>query len=364
MPKRRSWRHLEAGRAEAARPSPADPNKVIAENPRLQALMKQRQKIEQRMAELTGTQPSGAHAAQDTARDNARFPITSLGERRAADRQWADARAVAAQKRQAERAAGNRHPGSDWNQQRDGQLAGALGQALARRDDAAATDERLDKRVSDAREKAKQAKAVEAALSGDDSQLMAMAEEKAASAQNSSDIDGFNRPAAGGDDMFNRPAPAVDDSAAMDVSNADFGAERDLMRDQQSLRRPPGNDDHRPGNRDKPDALLDKALVSRAEKAMAKAGAIKREKEKAEAKWIAARESQTGSKAMVDDFQRRTRNILAVEVGSLEDFISRSDKHRLAALNRLREKRQQDQQDEERRKRALENKKRKEQENA
>lgn len=162
----RTWRDLQRGQksgpvasAAPAQPARREPKAVLAELPKLDSLLQQRQDLERRMQTLT----AGTDGLRD-ARDAVRFPVQGLPERRAEYRRWESAhdrdRRLAQENAQAARAGDAAPPETPqarlarWFRERDARNASALDNARDRSGDQGALAERLDGRTAGARQQA------------------------------------------------------------------------------------------------------------------------------------------------------------------------------------------------------------------
>lgn len=153
----RSWRDLE--RKIPAPEQPPEPARtpaqaVLHEAPQLDALLRQRAELEERMQTLI----AGTDGHRD-ARDAVRFPVTGLPERRAEYRRWETAhdrdRPRTAQSQPAVARAPSPHEQiARWFARRDAQNARSADGARDRHADAQATQQRLDARTDHARHQA------------------------------------------------------------------------------------------------------------------------------------------------------------------------------------------------------------------
>ena len=151
---RKTWRDLarqQAGSDRASAAVPADLGTIAEQIPALQSLLEKRKALESRMQSLGASAPAAAPSTDP------RFPVASMAERRAELERWtrqheqrttSPLAALDQRPRQAAR--------DGWQQLRDSQLGQAVERArgvLAQKQNLM---QRLDQRVSDARNKAQE----------------------------------------------------------------------------------------------------------------------------------------------------------------------------------------------------------------
>jgi hypothetical protein len=152
------------GAPAAPAPGPAALLDVAATNPDLKRLLQERERLERKMNEIV----AGSQGNFAGRHDNVRFPVEPLGERRARDARWADARdetrsaavrRILEARRQQISAVDGPHP--DWTDQRERQLYEAQKQAQSLRSEKAEQIRALDARIERAREELRREAAIE-----------------------------------------------------------------------------------------------------------------------------------------------------------------------------------------------------------
>jgi hypothetical protein len=137
---------------------------AAATNPDLKRLLQERERLERRMNEIA----AGSHGNFAARHDNVRFPVEPLGERRARDAHWAEARdesrSVAVRRileARRQRTSAADGPAPDWTVQRERQLYDALKQAQSLQSERAEQIRALDARIERAREELRREAAIE-----------------------------------------------------------------------------------------------------------------------------------------------------------------------------------------------------------
>ena len=85
---RRELRRSRRARPPLPRQRPAALLDAAATNPDLKRLLQERERLERKMNEIA----AGSHGNFTARHDDVRFPVEPLGERRARDARWAEAR--------------------------------------------------------------------------------------------------------------------------------------------------------------------------------------------------------------------------------------------------------------------------------